>query len=175
MVGWSDVPADLSDGPALERLSTYLPADALIVSSDLIRAVETADAIQAGRHRLPHDPNLREMHFGDWELRRYDEVAETEPEHIRAFWETPGDVAPPNGESWNQVSKRVDNAVDGHLAEHVGRNLIIVAHFGAILTQIARADGLTGTEAFGHRIDNLSVTSIDISGQWKTGVINHNP
>ena len=38
MVGWSDLPADLSDVAAIKRLSDYLPKDALVISSDLIRA-----------------------------------------------------------------------------------------------------------------------------------------
>lgn len=175
MVGWSDVPADLSDIAALERLAGFLPSEALVVSSDLSRAIDTANAIQADRRRLPHVPGLREMHFGDWELRRFDEVSLESPDHIRAFWETPGDVAPPNGESWNQVCKRVDDAVDNLMRAHSGQELIIVAHFGAILTQIARAEGMDGAEAFGHRIDNLSVTTIETKGSWRAGLINHIP
>lgn len=54
MVGWRDLPADLSDQAALARLSTYLPQQALVVSSDLIRSVATADAIQGARQRLDH-------------------------------------------------------------------------------------------------------------------------
>ena len=38
-VGWRDVPADLSDHAAIARLHEGLPQDALVVSSDLIRAV----------------------------------------------------------------------------------------------------------------------------------------
>ena len=45
MIGWTDLPADLSDTDAIARLRTELP-DAPIVSSDLIRAVATADALQ---------------------------------------------------------------------------------------------------------------------------------
>ncbi len=175
MVGWSDIPADLSDAAALARLSAYLPEAAPVISSDLSRAVDTASAIENGRRRLPHDADLREIHFGDWELKRFDEVAATDPEHIRAYWETPGDVAPPNGESWNAVCARVDGAVDRLLAAHGGQDLIVVAHFGAILTQVARAMGLSGSDAFGHKIDNLSVTVIEAFGDWAAPVINHNP
>lgn len=172
MVGWSDLPADLSDSAALARLDSYLPEDALVVSSDLDRAVKTADAIQAGRPRLPHDPDLREMNFGDWELQRFDEVEDQD--RFRAFWETPGDVRPPNGESWNDLQNRVSAAVDRRLADHPGQDIIIVAHFGAILTQLQRSEGLTAYEAFGHKIDNLSVTEIEITGaSWRTHVINH--
>ncbi|SHJ00418.1 Broad specificity phosphatase PhoE [Shimia gijangensis] len=175
MVGWSDLPADLSDTAALSRLSAHLPEDGMIVSSDLIRAVHTADAIQDTRSRLPHDPNLREMHFGDWELKRFNEIEAQSPDHIRAFWETPGDIAPPNGESWNQVCNRVDIAVDRLITNNLGRDLILVAHFGVVLTQIARAEGLSGEEAFSHKIDNLSVTTIHTAGSWFVEAINHNP
>lgn len=175
MVGWSDLPADLSDTAAIGRLCAHLPDDAIVVSSDLIRAVHTADAIQNSRIRLPHDRNLREIHFGDWELKRFDEIEAQDPDRIRAYWETPGDVTPPNGESWNQVSDRVDTAIDRLLAQHFGRDLIVVAHFGAILTQVARAEGLSASSAFSHKIDNLSVTTIQIGDEWKLNSLNHNP
>ena len=43
--GWRDVPADLSDHAALARLDAFLPPDARLISSDLIRASATADAL----------------------------------------------------------------------------------------------------------------------------------
>ena len=152
-----------------------VPEAAPIISSDLIRAADTATAIESGRLRLPHDPDLREINFGDWELRRFDEVSREDPGHIRAYWETPGDVAPPNGESWNATCARVDGAIDRLLGAHGGQDLIVVAHFGAILTQVARAEGLSGSDAFGHKIDNLSVTVIETVGDWSATLINHNP
>jgi len=68
MVGWSDIPADLSDTARLARLASHLPEGALVVSSDLIRARATADAIAGPRLRLGDERDLREIHFGDWEL-----------------------------------------------------------------------------------------------------------
>lgn len=174
MVGWSDLPADLSDTAALTRLSDHLPQDALVISSDLIRAVHTADAIQGDRQRLSHDAGLREIHFGDWELKTFMEASEPDPEHTRAFWETPGDIAAPGGESWNQVCARVDASIDRLLTAHAGRDLVVVAHFGAILTQVARAEGLSGYEAFGHKIDNLSLTTIQTRPKWGAQSINQN-
>ncbi len=159
MVGWSDLPADLSDTSALQRLEAHFPSDAKVVSSDLVRTRTTADAIQGTRERLPDEPELREMHFGDWELKRFDEVEDQD--RIRRFWEQPGDVKPPNGESWHQVVSRVDGAIDRLLASHT-ENLVVVAHFGVIVTQIQRALGLTAFEAFGHHIDNLSVTEFEV-------------
>jgi alpha-ribazole phosphatase len=93
MVGWTDLPADLSDTAALSRLSAHLP-QAPVISSDLSRAMATADAL-GPRPRLPHDPALRELHFGQWETRPFAEIEAETPDLIRAFWDTPGDVARP--------------------------------------------------------------------------------
>ncbi|CAM3853979.1 histidine phosphatase family protein [Phaeobacter inhibens] len=180
MVGWSDLPADLSDTGALDRLHGYLPAEALVVSSDLSRARDTATAIGRDRQRLEDHPDLREIHFGAWELRSWREIDAEDPDRIRAYWETPGDVTPPGGESWNQVCARVNGAINGLIDTHRGRNLIVVGHFGQILTQIQRAERLTAEEAFSHRIDNLSVTELTHRGAdweqgWGCGKINHNP
>lgn len=173
MVGWSDIPADLSDTDAIARLCNFLP-DAPVVSSDLIRASATADTL-VPKVRLPHDQDLREIHFGDWELRSFAEVEAEDPKTIRAYWETPGDIAPPNGESWNAVRLRVDRAIDGYVQQGLD-DLIVVAHFGVILTQVQRALGIGAYEAFSHRIDNLSVSVIEISPTgWAAKKINHTP
>ena len=159
MVGWSDLPADLSDTAQIGRLAAYLPADALVISSDLIRASATADAVQGARTRLPHDPDLREIHFGAWELQAFDAVED--PAHLQAFWDNPGDIRPKGGESWHAVSARVSAAAARLVATHPGRDIIAVAHFGAILTQVQDALQISAYAAFSHRIDNLSVTVID--------------
>lgn len=173
--GWRDVPADLSDAAALRRLSAYLPV-APVVSSDLIRARATADAIAAGRPRLPDVPGLREFHFGLWDGMTFDAVAARDPELSRAYWEEPGDIAAPGGESWNAAAARVDRAVAGLLAGAAGPELIAVAHFGVILSQLAPALDQSPAEVLGQRIDNLSVTCLTFDGaRWRAGVINHRP
>jgi broad specificity phosphatase PhoE len=176
MVGWSDLPADLSDQAALQRLHDHIPADAVVVSSDLSRAADTATAIQGQRLRLPHHPDLREINFGTWELRGFAEIEAEDPELAFAYWDNPGEVRPPNGESWNDVRARVDKTVDALMAAHAGADLVIVAHFGVILTQVQRALDIEAQQAFSHRIDNLSVTEIMYrAGEWSVGAINHLP
>ncbi|WP_170589579.1 histidine phosphatase family protein [Ruegeria arenilitoris] len=176
MVGWSDIPADLSDHAALARLHDHLPQDALVISSDLSRAADTATAIQGTRRRLPHHPDLREIHFGTWEMRAFAEIEAEDPELAFAYWDSPGDVRPPNGESWNAVRARVDAAIDGLIGMHTGADLVIVAHFGVILTQVQRALDLDAQQTFAHRIDNLSVTELAFDGKtWSASRINHLP
>ena len=175
-VGWRDVPADLSDHAALARLNEHLPKAAVLVSSDLSRAVMTADALGDGRERLPHLSDLREFDFGEWDGMKFDAVAERDPALSRTFWETPGDVAAPGGESWNDVAARVRASVQGLGRRHAGRDIVIVAHIGVILTQIQEASGLSAKDVLAHQIDTLSVTRLELSqGTWSVGVINHRP
>ena len=167
MVGWSDLPADCSDVAGFARLNAHLPAGAVLVSSDLVRAVLTADRLGSARSRLPHVPGLRELNFGAWELRGFAEIEAEDPDHLRAFWDRPGDICPPGGESWNGLSARVVAALDGLLAQRTG-DLVVVSHFGPIVAAIQRAERLTPQAAFAHRIDNLSVTEIEVAGSdWR--------
>lgn len=175
MVGWSDLPADLSDTARIARVTACLPREAPVISSDLSRAVATASAVQGRRPRLAHSPALREIHFGMWELRSFDEINAETPDLIHAFWKRPGDARAPGGESWHDLRARVDRAVNHLLVETEVPDLIVVAHFGTILTQVQRALHLTAREAFEYRIDNLSVTELRFDGSWHTGMINHCP
>ncbi len=163
MCGWTDLPADLSDRAALDRLSAALPG-VPVLSSDLARAVATADALQGPRPRLPHDPRWREIHFGAWEglaHHRLDEAA------ARAFWAGAGRA--PEGEGWTDLSARIRLALQDLTGE-----TIVVAHFGAILAAVQAVAGWTLDHTLSHRIDTLSLTCIDRA----TGAvlrINHRP
>lgn len=164
MVGWTDLAADLSDVAALARLAAALPAGAAVVSSDLRRAVATADAVQGARARLAHDPRLREIHFGDWEGKGW---AEVDGPEARAFWD--GKAPAPGGEGWGDLCARVWSAMDA-----LKGDVVVVAHFGAILAALQRARGCTAAEVLAQRVDNLSLTEMTVGpGGWTVGRVNH--
>lgn len=176
MVGWSDLPADLSDEAALVRLSKHLPSDALVVSSDLSRSVATADKITGGRERLGHVTDLREIHFGDWEGKSAGEISKEQPELSRQYWSEPGTIKPPGGESWDEMSARVSATVAGMNAKYAGRDIIAVAHFGVILSQIQAASRITARSVLSFKIDNLSVTRLEfLDPSWRVHGVNHLP
>jgi broad specificity phosphatase PhoE len=169
MTGWTDLPADLSDSRRLDRLRAAL-AGLPCVSSDLSRAVATADAVATGPRR-PHDPSLREIHFGAWEGLTHDQAEARDPALIRAFWDDPGAIAAPGGESWDDLAARVGAA----LATLQGPTLI-VAHFGAILAAVGHLTGEGPRALFRHRIDPLSLTVlVPAAGGWRLAAINHHP
>ena len=177
MIGWSDLPADLSDRDALKRLSDALPRDAKVISSDLIRAKDTATAIEGGRPRLAHRTGLREMHYGDWEGLGFQEINERAPALAREFWENPGKAAPPGGESWNTFSQRIAREIDAISAEHPDTSLVAVAHFGVILAALQHATRMPPRHVFSFKIDNLSVTKLEMlsGGKWRVLGVNHLP
>ncbi len=173
MCGWTDLPADLSDHAALNRLSLALPW-VPVVSSDLIRAVTTADAIADERLRLPHDATLREMHFGAWEMRTHAEAAAEEPVLARALWEEPGVHAPPDGEGWDAFCGRALPALDRLLDAH--DEIVVVCHFGIVIAALQRARGVSAVEAMGQRVEPLSLTVLSLdNGHWRVEAVDHRP
>lgn len=171
MIGWTDRPADLSEASRLARLSAHLPR-APVLSSDLARARATAAALRRGRPLLPPDPRLREIHFGDWEDKRFDQIDRAA---LTAFFDDAGARRAPGGESWNDLCARVDAAIAALRARRRFGDVIVVAHMGPILAQVQRALRLTPRAAFAHRIEPLSVTRMVWNGRWHCEGVNHRP
>lgn len=171
-VGWSDPPADLSDPAQLAALRSALPEDALLLTSDLQRAIATADAIaRTTWRRRPPDPALREQNFGDWDGASYDALPERE---AAAFWENPAEVAPPGGESFSDVCARVGRAVD-RFRQGSETDVVAVAHAGAIRAALALALDLRPWQALRFEAAPLSLTRLDwvTSAQaWRVCAVN---
>ena len=173
--GWRDVPADLSNTGQIAQLIEPLPQAAVLITSDLQRASATADAIQTKQRRLAHEPRLRELNFGVWDGMMFNEVAARDPELSRQYWEAPGDVRAPDGESWNDAATRAAQVVDA-LNTQGHSDIIAVAHFGIILTQLQRASGKTAYDTLAQPIDPLSVTELHHdAGRWQVAGVNHIP
>jgi broad specificity phosphatase PhoE len=165
-IGWHDLPADLSDHARLDHLSVMLPQMATVVSSDLARARATADRILQGRRRLPDEPGLREIHFGDWEGLDFDTIAARFPTDSARWWAEPGPARATGGESFDALAARVAAAIDclhGKLGAPGadGHDIVAVAHMGSILAALACATGMAPRQVLGFKIDTLSLTRLD--------------
>jgi broad specificity phosphatase PhoE len=87
----------------------------------------------AGTDAPPDMRQLREFDFGAWDGLDFDAVAARDPELSRAFWDTPGDVAAPDGESFFDVGGAWPTPSRGSPGRHPGTDLIAVAHMGVIM------------------------------------------
>ena len=160
-IGWTDVDVDLSDTAKIARLRNHLPKDAHLISSDLQRAVKTADAIGSTQTRHPHREDLREVNFGAWERLTFPEIEAHDPDLARAYWDNPGDLAPEGGESWNAFSARIRDAISELLRTHEGQDIILAVHFGVILCALQMANNMSAKSTLAFEIDNLTLTRID--------------
>ena len=110
-----------------------------IVASPLQRTVRTAEEVAAvtGVPVLT-DEGFRETDFGAWEGLTFAEVRERWPSELTTWLADPS-VAPPDGESFDQVSGRVTAALHRILAERAHQTVLIVSHVTPIKTLVAAA------------------------------------
>ncbi|MBB5785050.1 bifunctional RNase H/acid phosphatase [Nonomuraea jabiensis] len=113
---------------AAERLSREPYRLDVIVSSPLKRARQTAEAV-AGRTGLDVevDEDLRELDFGDWEGHTFTEVQRRWPAELSAWLADP-ETAPPGGESFATVARRVQAAGERLVERYEGKTVLTVSH-----------------------------------------------
>jgi broad specificity phosphatase PhoE len=92
------------------------------------------------------DPRLREMNFGEWELRPWEEIIETYPEAVTAYSTSPDTFAPPGGESPMQVRERV---LAWHADLPASGVLVACTHGGAIAALRGALEDVAPAEWFG--------------------------
>ncbi|MFW0786783.1 histidine phosphatase family protein [Gordonia sp. CPCC 206044] len=122
----------------------------LIVSSDLRRARDTAEAL-ASRSGLSvtTDTRLRETHLGDWQGLTHHEVDDAMP-GARRLWRDDASWRPPNGESRIDVARRAAPLVAELVAARTDWGsgdtpeapVVLVAHGGVIAALTAALLGL---------------------------------
>jgi len=108
---------------------------AAIYASDLLRAHTTAQAIaskaQAPAARQVHlHQGLRERGFGVFEGLTFAQIASDWPEDARRWRMREPDFAPDGGESLVQLRERVALAVQTLASQHMGQQIVLVAHGG---------------------------------------------
>jgi probable phosphoglycerate mutase len=116
---------------AAQRVAELGPV-AAIVSSPLRRTRRTADeiAVVTGAE-VAIEEDFAEADFGDWDGHTFSEVQQQWPEQLQAWLADPA-VAPPNGESFDAVTRRVRRARDRVLAAHAGTTIAVVSHVSPI-------------------------------------------
>jgi broad specificity phosphatase PhoE len=134
-----------NEGRAHAReLAARVSAEA-VWTSPRLRARETA--AQLASSPLV-DEDLRELDFGDFEGRTFDEIAASEPELYRAWMETPTRVRFPGGESYADLKTRALRSLDRIWS---GGDAVVVTHGGVIRAGLAAWLGIPDEWIF--RID----------------------
>lgn len=138
--GQRDIPLLLPDAvPDMERLREHLSGiefDA-IHCSDLARCRQTLAHVQPGRDASAlFDPRLRELDFGDYEGRTWDELKD-DPLY-RAWIDSAGMRAPPGGESSDALWGRLSAWLEGVLAQSGDRERVLAVSHGGVIRELRR-------------------------------------
>jgi broad specificity phosphatase PhoE/ribonuclease HI len=138
-----------------------------VLTSPLRRCVRTAELIAAEVGGVPVTvtEGLIECDFGEWEGLTFGEVQERWPREMQA-WLSSTSVAPPGGESFQAVGKRVRGTLATIVKSHAGGVVVLVSHVTPI--KLILRDALAAGDAFLHRLflDAAGVSTMDV---WPDG------
>lgn len=128
-------------------------------TSPLLRCRRLANALPWGEAQ--QDDRLKELHFGDWELQRWDAI----PREIFDYWATRFvEHAPPGGESFQDLYRRASAFYTDCAERHSGQTVLVVTHAGVIRALLAHALKLPLENVPGFHLDFGGVTKLTVSG-----------
>jgi len=134
-------------------------APAAFYTSPLLRCRRLAAALPWGEAQ--QDDRLKEMHFGDWELQRWDAI----PREIFDYWATRFvEHAPPGGESFRDLYTRASSFFAEAAERHPGTTVVAVTHAGIIRALLAHALKLPLENVPGFHLDFGGVTKLMVAG-----------
>lgn len=133
VLGQRDIPLDADGTAQAEAVAATLAAAPLreIVSSPLVRATQTAEALVRGRgFEVARDPRLGDWRLGPWEGRPSSELATT-PDFRRII--AAPDERAPGGESLRELARRARGAIEQILADNPAGDAVAVVTHGAVI------------------------------------------
>jgi len=125
------------------------------------RTQETARVVARGI-KTKVEPDLREVDFGEWEGKTFEEISASNPEHVQRWTEFEGFVFP-GGEAIDGFVSRIQSAVKRMAAEQA-EVVLAVTHGGVIRMIICHLLGLSPRNYLLFNVGPASLTTIDLFG-----------
>lgn len=136
---------------------------AAIYVSTMQRTAQTAAPLAARLGIQPRvEPDLREVHLGEWENSFRKHVAEGNPIAAQMFAEQRWDVIP-GGEPADAFSARVRRAITRIAAAHPDETVVAVSHGGVIGQALTLATGARGFAFTGS--DNAGISHLVVTAE----------
>jgi len=131
-----------------------------VVASPLLRTRQTAAHVAESLGLQPGlDDGLVETSFGDWDGHTFAQIRERWPKELER-WLASTSVAPPGGESFEDVARRVRDARERLLEQHRGKTVAVVSHVSPIKLLAADALGAPISSVYRMELAPASVTTI---------------
>ena len=138
----------------------------VIYSSDLLRPCHTIEPFaKTVGMEIIKNRQLREIHAGNWEGRKFADLAQNEPA-FKIWRQDIGHSATGDGETVAELYDRINSEVDRLAALHEGKTVLIATHATPIrcLTARAAGTGLDGMKDISWAM-NASVNIFDHDGE----------
>ena len=167
-VGHHDLELAASAVEPLERLARThsTTSSRLIIASDLRRAAGSAAIVaRAWNAELRFDPRLRELSFGRWEGREWDEIARDDADAIDHWGRDWTVYSAPGGETGIAFATRVDTSLRDATALAASADVAVVSHAGWIRVATTILLGEPLGCAFERSIDYARAAVFDVSGE----------
>ena len=103
-------------------------------------------------------PGLLEFSYGDWDGKRYDEVATEYAEQYRLYLTEPQRAEIPGGESLGAFRGRVAAAVEEAVSSHSEETVVLVAHRLVCRMMVCYLLGLDDAKLPRLEVDNASIS-----------------
>lgn len=133
----------------------------VIVTSPLTRCRDTAAEVAAATGApVRIEEGFRETDFGAWEGLTFGEVRERWPREMEVWLADPA-AAPPGGESFEQVARRVRTALDKLTVRHRHQKVLVVSHVTPIKLLVREALQAPMDALYRMHLDVSSLTQID--------------
>ena len=144
-----------------------------ILSSDLSRALVTAEAIRGDRTTpITVDERLRELNFGDWEAMLFSDIEARWPGLIDEMYLRPHLVKVPNGESFKDLQDRAWAGLEEFInANDEEETLLIACHGGTIRTLLCKLLDISISHCWNFSQGNTAINRIFYNGM---GEFDHN-
>ncbi|WP_298534814.1 alpha-ribazole phosphatase [uncultured Algibacter sp.] len=126
--GHSDLELDDNHDEEFKVVKSKIPTleSFKIISSPLKRCALLAKQFS---NDVVFDSRLKELHFGDWEMKPWNDIPEKDLTPWMSDFVT---VSVPKGESYTQLASRVTALFEEILFSETAENLIIISHAGPI-------------------------------------------
>jgi probable phosphoglycerate mutase len=135
----------------------------VLIASPLNRTRQTAEAIsRATGLEIIFDKVWYELSFGSWDGKAIEEVREEEPDNYQAWLNSSSYAPPGGGESYDEASIRIEEALEKLVAEYPGKKIIVVTHNGIVKTAAKLAVGGPSDAVFHMDATPCSISSISI-------------
>jgi probable phosphoglycerate mutase len=165
LLGRADLPLTDFGRRQAEALAAALGRTDRIVSSPLLRARDTAEAIAvASGASVTVDERWAEVDYGEYDELPFHAVGDD----VWHRWRTDPTFRPPGGETFEEVDERVRLACGALVDAAADSNVVVVSHVSPIKSAVAWALGVDGSIAWRMHLDVAAITRVRVARRSTT-------